>query len=134
MLLYFIITTAITLGIIFYYIILEPDEISLIPPIFFIYILLGLVPTFVATTDTVIEVVPKSSYMIKKLTPHKSLLLYNLNRKTPSSEYITDSYTLEQIKKGNFHLKKHTHFSMWGLESGASITYYLIPSAEETNK
>jgi hypothetical protein len=112
------------------YILLDNATTEAIPIVLLVYFVVGLAPSALVTTETKIKTVPKSTYTVKEITPHKSVLIYNLDKKGTETIVITDSYTLSQIKSGNFHVKSHEHFNMWGGNSPAGEEYYLIPSTE----
>jgi hypothetical protein len=132
MAIYLILLTVITFIAI--YILLDNSTPEAIPFVLLLYSVVGLTPSALVTTETKIKTVPKSTYTVKEITPHKSVLIYNLDKKDTETIVITDSYTLSQIKSGNFHLKSHKHFNMWGVTSAGGEEYYLIPSTEELKK
>lgn len=115
MLIWFIIATAVLIGVLSYCIMEE--DIEPIFPALLIYGLFAFLPSFVHTTHTDVYPAAESEYRIYITSQYSALLLTDLKDSEPDAKKIGNAYLLHKIQQGEYKVVKHIARNMWGQES-----------------
>ena len=115
MLIWFIIATAVLIGV-FSYCIKEEDHEPIFPALL-IYVLLAFFPSFVHTTRTDVVSASDKEYRIYITSQYSALLLTDLKDPEPDTKKLTNAYLLHKIQLGEYKVVKHISRNMWGQET-----------------
>ena len=115
MLIWFIIATAVLIGV-FSYCIKEEDHEPIFPALL-IYVLLAFFPSFVHTTRTDVVSASDKEYRIYITSQYSALLLSDIADPEPDTKKLTNAYLLYKIQLGEYKVVKHISRNMWGQET-----------------
>ena len=115
MLIWFIIATAVLIGVLSYCI--KEEDYEPIFPALLIYVLLAFFPSFVHTTGTDVVSASDKEYRIYITSQYSALLLTDLKDPEPDTKKLTNAYLLHKIQLGEYKVVKHISRNMWGQET-----------------